>query len=317
MKNTILLLSFFLLLMPVRLFCQDTAKAEPSIHHTKMDLHKLMGKGYHGAYAKEVITYSATHKRIDYCYYVDGDRKCIGKEYWIVRDSILVIGDSVDLLRHGIEMEILHFRILPSGEYYVFRESDNIFESAISKSIIPLHLVSPIVTTTIERKDTLWITNLNYSIQNQPFGSSKFELYESHINDSVFEYNEIDIHPSFLNGDSLKSISINGISSCFCEPVFDLTLMSCIITKEGDIKNVEVAIGSVSMCNPTTIKDITQRILLWGKLRPAYKNGEPVTVRWFISIDNQGRRGDIHPVFDDTPDRRAQYIHLKRTGEWR
>jgi len=135
---------------------------------------------------------------------------------------------------------------------------------------------------------------------------------EVDIRDKIYEYNQVDTPPKQLNKDSLKSVTIQNVAPCFCEPMYvDVFSVAIIVTKKGEIKNIEQAVGNLSENCPSTMQEIIKEVKGWGRLMPATKNGKTVNVRWFVKINNLNRKYR-HPMIQDNERYRKAFIKKKR-----
>lgn len=310
MKNQITLLIAFTAIS-LHCFSQDTIKVEPSIFYSKEKEKQLTGKGVYKEYSKEVIIFSENHKREECCYYVDSIvRKCIGIDYKNIGDSILLIGE----LDKRNDLEHWNINKLKNGNYLLERINNGTYELWESKKLVPPQPLTSLITITLDKKDTLWTTSFNSNCNQYP-NYRKTKFYKKEIFDKVYEYDKVDSPPTQLNGKALKKINIQGIAPCFSEPAFvDITLVAMIITKEGDIQNIEQAIGTLSEGCPFTMQEIIKEIKSRGKVNPAVKGGKKVNVRWFVEVNNE-HRNYIHPVIEDNKRNRKKYIRKKKAAK--
>ncbi len=282
---------------------QDTIKMEPSIVYAKAEA-PLMTKGARTKLAREDIIYSKQHRRVEYCYYVEEQRKCWGTDYHILEDSVLVIGEN----------ERWNFRRLANGHYFVDRTKDQLYEFGEVQPLMPFIPQTPIFTTALDTKDTLWTST--YHQKKKSLGNWYWttHFYETHITDQIYDYHQVDHPPTQLNGEPLKNILISSVVPCPSEPMKDISTVALIITKEGKIKNIEQAIGLLSTDCPYTMQEIIAQVLTWGRVEPARRKGKKVTVRWFISVNNTSRT-QLHPALADTPKHRKRYLRLKNKSK--
>lgn len=287
---------------------QDTLFIGAKVDFSSQEARQYFGKGYHGNYGREDIVFSENHKRIDFCYYQNNVRTCTGKGYWLENDSILKISNS-NLWRVDERVECWKYKKLDENKYFISRGDSTFYEFGMAKSLIPLILDGKLTTTLANKKDTLWLIEINYLNPKLKF---RIDYYQSKIDEKIFEYNEIDLKPSLLNGDSLPTIEIPYIKYCYCEPMYSITAMACIITSEGKIKNIEQAIGGASpKACPKTIMDIIIQIQNWGQITPAQRKNKKVAVRWFVKVNVQLNDINKHAAWEDNEQNRKRYIKSK------
>ncbi len=87
----IMLFSCFSLLA----YGQDTIKREASIKFSSIEF-PVKSKRFISKvrYAREDIVYNPNKNRIEFCYYYDQKRICLGESYQIIKDSIILIYSS-------------------------------------------------------------------------------------------------------------------------------------------------------------------------------------------------------------------------------
>jgi hypothetical protein len=305
MKFRIIIL-LLLVLSSANSYSQDTIRTGKSFHYSAEEVQRLSGKGFYGKYGQENIIFNQNHIKVEYCYYNEAIRTCYGYHYRIINDSTLTIGDSLG----DKPLEAWTFKELPNHRYYVYRIKDGFLESGEVDTLIPLRQIKPFVTTTIDKKDTLWQTN-DFTCLNRKIGYYTTDFNVSKVNGKIYDYFQIDQAPLQLNGDSLLSIEIEGIRPCYSQPMTWINTVTCIITKEGDIVNIEQALGGISDNCSYTMMEINRLISNWGKVKPATLNGIPVNVRWFIKIDDL-TQPQVHPAYADTNKNRKEYLKRRK-----
>ncbi|WNJ17871.1 hypothetical protein [Pontibacter sp. G13] len=301
----------FLLLLIATISClgtyaQDTIRIGPSVHYSAEEVHRLSGKGFSGKYGQEHIVFSPNHIEVVNCYYSGSARTCNGYHYQIFHDYLLTI-------RHAIEdepLEIWTFKKLPHNQYAVWREVNGLIESGIVDTLIPLRQVGPFTTTSLDRKDTLWQTN-DFTCMNRRYGYYTADFNVSHVDGEVYDYHEVDTAPVQLNGADLPAVEIHGTHPCYSQPIMSINTITCIITTEGKIVNIEQALGGLEDNCAYTLMDINRLISDWGRVQPATRNGEPVNVRWFIKIHDL-EQPEIHPSFADTEENRMRFLKSRK-----
>ncbi|MEM1001943.1 MAG: hypothetical protein AAGH46_04765 [Bacteroidota bacterium] len=305
MKYSIAIL-LLLVLGSAYAYSQDTLRIGESYHYSAEEVQKLRGKGFHGKYGQENILFDQNHIKVEYCYYHEAIRTCYGYHYRIINDSTLTIGDSLG----NKSIETWTFKKLSNSHYAVYRMKDGFLESGEVDTLIPLRHIEPFVTTTLDKKDTLWQTN-DFTCLNRTHGYYTADFNVSNVAGRIYDYLEIDTPPVQLNGDSLLSIEINGIHPCMSQPLTWLTAVTCVVTKEGKIVNIEQALGGISDNCSYTMMEINRSIATWGRVKPATLSGRPVNVRWFIKIDDL-TQPLVHPAFADTDRNRMEFLKRRK-----
>jgi hypothetical protein len=305
MKYSIIIL-LLLVLSSINSYSQDTIRVGKSFHYSAEEVQRLSGKGFYGKYGQEKIIFDQNHIKVEYCYYNEANRTCYGYHYRIMNDSTLTIGDSTG----SNPIETWTFRELSNNHFSVYRIKDGFLESGEVDTLIPLRHIKPFVTTTIDKKDTLWRTS-DFTCLNRKYGYYTADFNVSNVDGRIYDYFEIDTPPIQFNGDSLSAIEIEGIIPCISQPMTWINTVTCIITKEGEIVNIEQALGGISDNCSYTMMEINRLISNWGKVKPATLNGLPVNVRWFIKIDDL-TQPQVHPAYSDTDKNRKEYLKRRK-----
>lgn len=282
---------------------QDTLIVKAGLRIKSENKEKYFSKGFHGEYGREDVVFSNKHKKIEYCYYIDGVRNCISDDYFILNDSTLMVNDSNTLW---------NFKLNAKNQYLVSKTNANIYTSGIAISLMPLVFISKLYSINLLSKDTLYSTSYYYPRYFNPQGVASIKPYTGYFKGKLFEYNEIDKAPSLLNGDSIPWVKFNEYNSlCLSQPyIKELTLISVIIASDGSIKMIDQAIGNYDLeyCNSKTYFEIINFLISLGKFKPALSKGKPVNVRWFIKMHRNDITNKLHPVFEDTKLNRVKYI---------
>lgn len=289
--------------MQLSVNAQDTLLIKPSVRITSENKKNYFSKGFHGEYGREDIVFTKTHKKIDYCYYLDGVRNCISDDYFILNDSTLMVNDSAN---------IWNYKLLSNNNYLLHKTDGSVFTSGIASSLIPLLFDGKLYSINVLTNDTLFSTSFFYPRHFNPKGVASIKPYTSYIKGKLYEYNEIDKAPSLLNGDSIPWIKLKDFDDiCYHEPYLkELTLITIIVSIDGSIKLVDQAIGNYNMeyCDSKTYIDILNYLNSLGKLKPALYQGKPVNVRWFIKVHRNNNTNKLHPLYEDTKLNRENYI---------
>jgi hypothetical protein len=202
------------------------------------------------------------------------------------------------------------FKKIDNNNFYVYRVNKGFLESGRVDILIPLNQIESFVTTSLDKQDTLWRTN-NFTIVNRKWGFYTADFNISKVNDKIYDFDKIDTPPTQLNGDSLSSVEIEQIHHCFSQSRTWINTVTCVITKEGEILNIEQALGGIEDNCSYTMMEINRKIYNWGKVKPALRNGVPVNVRWFIKIDDLSQP-EVHPAYDDTDKNRREYLKRRK-----
>lgn len=291
----------------------DTVYVTKKIEFSSKRHKDFFAKGYHGEYGREDIIFNERHKKIAYCFYEDGKRNCRSREYKILNDSTLWI-DNFDSWNNDGGAITWRYKKVAGDSFYIYRHDSTFYESGYASSLIPLIILGELTTTLANRKDTLW--HLSYPLKRHTYHRQHFVVtfHRTNINGKLFEYNQIDSAPTYKTGDSLRSIEIEGIAGCLCEPFCEAKshTVSCTITSEGHICNTKIAFGCLEYYCPYTFMEIICELQNWGELKPATKNGQNVNVRWFITVeDQQDAHAVQHPAHEDNAENRAAFIKRK------
>ena len=258
-------------------FGQDTIRIEPSQHYTRQkspDRGKLFAARV--KFAREDIVFSATHRRIEYCYYDDNKRTCHGTAYELTSDSTLAIDGT-----------IWHYK-KRSDQYFVDRYFNGTYESGFAKSLIPLEATGLFTTTTADKIDTLWTTDYSTDNPARLYDHPSWAFHQTKVNGKIYASNEVDEPPVLLNGDSMTTISLtlNRSNGCYSEPYNFVKALKFVVTQEGRIVNIEQSIGYINLNNcPYYVMDLMQQLLQSGPLRPAKINGQNVSVQWSLKVE--------------------------------
>jgi hypothetical protein len=312
-----LYISTLLVFFSLKGVAQDTIIVSPKIQFSSDVKYNYFSKGYHGEYGREDIQISENHKKIDYCYYEDEVRICKSTEYKIVNDSTLWIS-FFDSWKNDSGSVVWTFRKIQDDKYYIYRQDSTFHESGYAKSLIPLTIDGVLTTTLANRVDTLWY--LNYKLKSYLYSSVSFEVdfHKTKINEKIFEYFQIDSPPTKIDGDSIPAIEISAELSntrCMSQPMRATSnhTMACVITKNGNIANIELAYGQLSNSCPYLLMEVVYKIQSFEKLKPATKKDDNVNVRWFIPVKDIEPANNLnHPAFQDSHNHRRQYIKRKK-----
>lgn len=279
-KPTLFIPAFLLLVSAC--FGQDTIRVETSIYYTSK---KEPNRGKYFAsgvkYAREDIVFSETHKRIDYCYYYDNERNCYGTNYQLTSDTTL-----------DMDGEIWNYR-KQGDQYFVERYFNGTYECGFTKSLIPFETLGRFTTTTADKIDTLWTTDYSADNPSSPYDKPLWIFHKTKIKGKIYDQDKIDEPPAFLNGDPLKTIYLNRTDGCLSEPYYFIRELKFVITKEGNIVNIEQSLGNFDLdyC-PYYVMDLMRYLLQSGQLKPGKLKGQNVNVLWTLKVEMNSEAGE-------------------------
>lgn len=299
-------IAFVLLWVSLYAHSQDTIRVGESHYYSAEEVYRISRKGFSGDLGQENIKFSENHIKVEYCYYSDSIRNCYGYHFRIKNDSTLVISDS---LMNQI-YETWTFKKTDDNNFYVYRIYKGFLESGRVDNLIPLNQIEPFVTTSLDKQDTLWRTT-DFTLVDRKWGSYTVDFNTSMVNGKIYDFDKVDTPPTQLTGDSLSSVEIERVHHCFSQRETWINTVTCIITKEGEIVNVEQALGGIEDNCSYTMMEINRKIYSWGKVKPATRKGEPVNVRWFIKIDDLSQP-EVHPAYSDTYENRKAFLKRRK-----
>lgn len=274
MTKTTLFIATFLLSV-ANSFGQDTIRVETSTYYnSRKEPHR--GKKFASSirYSREDIVFSATHKRIDYCYYYDKERDCYGTNYHLTSDTTL-----------DIDGEIWYYK-KQGDKYFVARYFNGTYECGYTKSLIPFETVGLFTTTTADKMDTLWTTDYSADSPSEPYDKPLWTFHKAKLKDKIYSKDKIDEPPTLLNGDTLRTIYLKRVGSCISEPYYFVRELQFVITKEGRIVNIEQSIGNIDLDDcPYYVMDLMRYLLQSGQVNPAKLKGENVNVLWTLKVE--------------------------------
>jgi hypothetical protein len=283
----------FLLFLIQNTNAQDTIRLAPSIHYSEMD-YELARMGPERA--REDVVFNERHKKVEYCYYLNNKRICSGEEYRLIGDSILQIGDSL----HLDQMVHWTYKKRENGQYFVKRQYYGVCESGIASDLMPLIKLNDFATLSQETQDTLWVANVQY--YNKKYKrrgiafAPKFRHPMAKIEGKIYEIDKVEQLPTFMNNDSLPKIIGSSflnflkkgrMAICYGEPFIYVKNMSFIVTKSGEIKNIQQNIGSIDIDDCTSLlRELMLFINQFGRLKPAKIKGRSVNVKYILNVGN-------------------------------
>lgn len=254
---------------------QDTIRVEPGIYYTS-DIEPNRGKDFanRARFAREDIIFSENRKQIDYCYYYDNERVCHGQSYELVNDSTLSIGGVIWTYH------------LKGNQFLVYRCEKGAFETGYVKSLMPFEPTGLFATTSADKMDTLWTTDYSTDLPSKFFDRPTYNFYKTKITEKVFKASKVDEPCALLNGDTIPSVYLQRADGCYGEPLYTVRTMKFVVTKEGQILNVEQDDGNIDMdfC-PYYVMELIKHIKQWGLLKPAKRKGKNVNALCTVAVD--------------------------------
>lgn len=300
-------ISFFIGLLswlPLALLGQDTIKVEPS-HSYSSKKYPVRGKLFASnvKYGREDIIFSPTKTKVEYCYYYDNKRMSSGGTYYekLGDMAIRVTYDWADSA-----FDVWNYERQENGLFSIEIHRGDFLETGYATSIVPLQKTT-IYTTYLKNGDTLWTMDFTNSRPTFYGGRGIPYFTKTKVEGHIYQDFEVDTLPKMLNGDSLPTMSIAedaniGFYGCYGEPLKGIRNITFVVTKEGDIKNVEQFEGNLEpYCDGKYIMKLMEKTLALGRLKPGIKNGVPVNTRCYLPVD-MGYEGwnetAKHPAFD-------------------
>jgi hypothetical protein len=291
-----------LILLVNTLFCfgQDTIKFEPSVFYSSKEYpNRSKAFAFQAQFAREVIMFSETKKRIEYCYYYDNERVCFGESYEILNDSVIQIkskfSDSI--------FENWKHKIADNNSYLVQRKYGSYCETGTVNSLMPFLKTGKFITQHQSSKDTLWITDYtNYNFKGPYRTAPSYYFPKAKIKEKIYQDFEVDKMPTTIKGDSIFNISLARKDYCLSEPMTAVRTITFVVTSSGEIKNIEQFEGNFDLqyC-PFYIMELMKQVLSIGRWIPGKVDGKNVNVKCYADIEMQDERLNEfakHPAFD-------------------
>ena len=225
-------------------------------------------------YARELIKYSDKLFKLEFCFYFDNKRYIHYYdqiEYRISNDTILNI-------TYGSLKESWIYKKLNDSSFFLKRAYSICIETGFAKTLIPLEKVGEYTTFNING-DTLWTTN--YLRNYYPI----IKVYEGNINDTIFDFFDVNPEPEYNNNLSIlnqpiptSSVNMPIWDSClYCTTIF----LSAIIDKNGFLQNIKI----IRSCGDAYFEQTAmQKIARFGQFPPGIRNGKKVNIRVLMHI---------------------------------
>ncbi|MFT4522224.1 MAG: hypothetical protein ACI8ZN_001164 [Bacteroidia bacterium] len=297
-------IKYISLLMGMGLWCvfaefataQDTVKLEPSKYYlsSMWPVHDI-NFVFQLDRARELITFSETHKKVEYCYYYDQKRICFGEVYRLLDDS------TMSIQRQGQNVVKWRFNKQKDGGYSIKHYGKNFIERGSASSLIPLVKKDTFQTTSLYARTVLWY-EVFLPKQDPSNRKSYFIFPATKISGRILNTEQIDQNPNFRNGLSFNAMRMVDTVYYYNEPMYTVRNMVCIITKEGQIVNLRMGGGNYDHDHPY-ILELMKRMADYPSITPAMRGGKPVNVLWIIDIDQMDSYKNSrarHPAFDRT-----------------
>lgn len=256
------------------LYAQDTIRTEAPIHYTST-IDPVRGKDFaaKAKYAKETIVFSATHQKIEYCYYYDDKRVCFGNEYEIISDSLL--------RKDGQEW----FYKPIANKYYIRRYNKGLYESGYAKSLIPLIVDGLLTTTSLNYQDTLWYADYTKYQPERPYAMPQYSFHKTSITDKIYQAKKITHISPILKGDSIIELKLDPDDVCYGSPYVLRLGLFFTITDDGRLVNFEQRKGSntIQSC-PYDVLDLVRQLYLRQPFQRIERKGKAVNVDCMIRV---------------------------------
>lgn len=251
---------------------QDTVKPGPSIIYSGKE-YPHRGKDFASGvkYALEVITWSPTHRKFEYCYYYDTARIGGGDEYRVLNDSIITVNNVVWQYTKKDSL------------YFISRQSGQATQSGLVRSIIPFDHVTPLYMISNTDNDTLWYTDYWLDARKGiPYETVR--LPQNRKTGKLYSLKEADSPPSFATttleeGLSCLPVHEDDEGYCYGEPYTGMVYLTCTITKDGRIINLFDGSGKNLPYCDYIIKHYARNFNRITIPNPAKIKGKPVDVK--------------------------------------
>lgn len=259
-------------------YSQDTIKVAPSIYY--LSSLNQDSRSFYGSvqYAREDIVYTDSLREIQYCYYMDSIRHCLGSTYQIKQNNLLLVSNHRDTTQWNINK-------LSDSLYQVHALIDGFYTHGLASSIVPLRFVKDLITTTADKKDTLWYTRYEYSLHD-PEGYPIYTLYKSAILGKVYESKQCDVPPTRRDGLSFTSIVWDCAEGCYNDPYYVVNRTTFIITSEGRIKNIS-EFGNLDWSCAAVYIDFLKAVYRNSPVLPATRKTKPINIKWTVDVTGQ------------------------------
>ena len=282
-KTYRILLSAVLIFMVSYSYSQDTIRLDKKVEYfSSSDTIGILDRHYFNVYtrakhARELIKYSVTNYKLEYCFYYDNKRYVHDYdqfEYKISNNKISV--------KYGFLNEDWTYEKKNDTLFFLTRFSDEFYEKGLASSLIPLKKTGEFITYN-NIGDTLWGTN--YFKGYYP----EVRSYNN-IKDTIFELYQVDIPPKHEKITNISKIVIptSSVNMPIWENYLDCSsvFLSAIINKKGYLQDIKL----LRSCGEAYFeKTALEELAKLGHFSQGVKNGKDVNVKiiCWIKFDNK------------------------------
>jgi hypothetical protein len=265
------------LLFAVHLLAQDTLQLAPPVIYYPDSITPFRKGSGPLELAPELITYTPTKVRLEYCYYSNGKRIASGNSYTLLSDSTLLE-----------DLQLWHYEKRGS-QYFMYRCDAHFYECGYAQTLLPLKKVGKFYTLNAAQKDTLWITDYTNYKPTQRYSRPELIFISTAGNKKVYTDSDKIQQPTLANGDSIPKLKVErseGFKICISEPYFYAVTIQFIVTAEGNVICPKAITGYIhSDSCPYPMIDTLTALYKLGPLKPALLNGKPVNYLITIEVE--------------------------------
>ncbi|WP_018343435.1 hypothetical protein [Cytophaga aurantiaca] len=255
---------------------QDTIKVEPSVYY-ESTIHQDTRSFYgYVQYAREDILYFDSLRSIQYCYYMDSVRKCIGSVYQLKPDNVVLISTLQDTVAWM-------YRKYNDSLYEVNAVIDGFWYSGWASSVMPLQFKGELAAIAADRTDTLWYTTYAYT-SHFPQGNSSYRLNQTPVKGKIYKSKQCDLLPRLQDGSVFAKMNWEVKNLCYNDPYYYVSRTVFVVTAEGRIRNISRA-GNLDLSCSDVYIDFVKTLYKNLPLMSATRKGKPVNIQWEVLVD--------------------------------
>lgn len=274
MKRLLIVLSLLFLIHSS--YAQDTIKMQSSVFYNSAE-HKDTRSFYgYMEYAREDVVYSDSLRSVQYCYYKDSLRHCIGSLYQLKPDNVVLISTLQDTVAWM-------YRKQNDSLYEVNAVIDGFWYSGWASSVMPLKFKGELVTLAADKTDTLWYTTYTYT-PHFPEGNPSYKLNTTPIKGKIYKSKQCDLLPRLQDGTVFTKINWEVKNFCYNDPYYFVSRTEFVVTAEGRIRNITRA-GNLDLSCSDVYIDFVKTLYKNLPLMAATRKGKPVNVQWGVLVD--------------------------------